>query len=258
MIQKIIQPASCLKPYIEYYYMLESRGLAEYSERQRVYPYGKIILVFHYKEPFYFQPHQGEMKQEPRTVICGQQTSFYDLTPSGQSGMIFVVFKTFGAGVFFNLPMTEITNQNIALQEILKEQSNDVEEKIQNAKDNSTRVKIIDEFMLKRLAQGFKSNDRFYHSFKNTGTEDRPHRVRDMAERANLSIKQYERRFSSFSGLNPKKYLQILRFQKALQQVKKYASLTHLAMDCGYHDQAHFIHEFKSLTGLTPGQFKKT
>ncbi|VAW89528.1 hypothetical protein MNBD_GAMMA17-646, partial [hydrothermal vent metagenome] len=22
-----------------------------------------------------------------------------------------------------------------------------------------------------------------------------------------------------------------------------------------YHDQSHFIHEFKSLSGLTPGQF---
>ena len=32
-------------------------------------------------------------------------------------------------------------------------------------------------------------------------------------------------------------------------------SLTELAYDNGYFDQSHFIHDFRSMTGLTPKQF---
>jgi len=33
--------------------------------------------------------------------------------------------------------------------------------------------------------------------------------------------------------------------------------MTQLAFDNGYYDQSHFIHDFKSLTGLTPKAFFK-
>ena len=34
-------------------------------------------------------------------------------------------------------------------------------------------------------------------------------------------------------------------------------SMTQLTFDNGYYDQSHFIHDFKSLTGLTPKAFFK-
>ena len=36
--------------------------------------------------------------------------------------------------------------------------------------------------------------------------------------------------------------------------MKQHENLTQTAMDCGYFDQAHFNHEFRHFTGLTPGE----
>lgn len=77
-----------------------------------------------------------------------------------------------------------------------------------------------------------------------------------MAHEVCLGIKQFERTFSKYVGVNPKKFASIIRFQNVLQiKSKNNKSMTQLAYNNGYYDQSHFIHDFKSLTGLTPKAF---
>jgi len=80
-----------------------------------------------------------------------------------------------------------------------------------------------------------------------------------LADTACLSIKQFERKFSGLVGVNPKQYLRTVRFQHVLQIKKssRFLDYTSLAMECGYFDQSHFINDFKTITGLTPGNFFK-
>jgi AraC-like DNA-binding protein len=71
-----------------------------------------------------------------------------------------------------------------------------------------------------------------------------------------LGIKQFERIFSKYVGVNPKKFASIVRFQNVLQTNSKgKRRLSQIAVYNGYYDQSHFIHDFKSLTGLTPKAF---
>jgi AraC-like DNA-binding protein len=60
-------------------------------------------------------------------------------------------------------------------------------------------------------------------------------------------------------GLSPKEYLRVSRFLHSLEVLKKDNShLTGVAYESGYYDQAHFIHEYKVFSGLTPGELKMT
>jgi AraC-like DNA-binding protein len=49
----------------------------------------------------------------------------------------------------------------------------------------------------------------------------------------------------------------VLRFQEVLCLIEKGQRVpwADLALDCGYFDQAHFIHDFQAFTGLTPGAY---
>ena len=74
-----------------------------------------------------------------------------------------------------------------------------------------------------------------------------------------LGIKQFERTFSKYVGVNPKKFASIIRFQNVIQMKSKHKkSMSQIAFDNGYYDQSHFLHDFKSLTGLTPKDFFNT
>uniref|UniRef100_UPI0040496E2A helix-turn-helix domain-containing protein n=1 Tax=Fulvivirga sp. TaxID=1931237 RepID=UPI0040496E2A len=58
-------------------------------------------------------------------------------------------------------------------------------------------------------------------------------------------------------GLSPKQLSKVIRLQATLQMLLNDTSrtLTDIAYESEYYDQAHFIKDFKEFTGLTPKGF---
>lgn len=153
--------------------------------------------------------------------------------------------------------MNEIENDNIALENILRNEALEIEDKLQTARSNNQRIKLIEDFLLNQLIQNYKNHEQISKTFETIDTTKGQISIRTLAEVSCLSIKHFERKFSEFVGLRPKQYLRIVRFQDALQKKKSncYRSYTSLAFDCGYYDQSHFIHDFKAITDVPPKEF---
>lgn len=81
--------------------------------------------------------------------------------------------------------------------------------------------------------------------------------VRQLLARFNITARSLERLFENYIGVTPKWVIQRYRLHEAVEMIKSNAeiSLTKLALDLGYHDQAHFIRDFKALIGITPSHF---
>jgi methylphosphotriester-DNA--protein-cysteine methyltransferase len=69
-----------------------------------------------------------------------------------------------------------------------------------------------------------------------------------------LSARQLRRLTQLYLGLSPRHLARVFRFQAML---KKLNSADKLLWADNYYDQSHCIHEFKSLSGVTPNKFKK-
>ena len=78
-----------------------------------------------------------------------------------------------------------------------------------------------------------------------------------MTDAIGLSAKRFIERFKIEVGLTPKRYCRVRRFQRALALANRGRRVdwTGVALDCGYFDQAHFIHDFRSFAGLTPTEY---
>lgn len=65
--------------------------------------------------------------------------------------------------------------------------------------------------------------------------------------------------FNEKMGINPKTFSKMIRFQSAIQNISRdyTLTLTDLAFKLGYYDQAHFIHDFKAFSGMTPKKYLK-
>ena len=73
-----------------------------------------------------------------------------------------------------------------------------------------------------------------------------------------LTAKRFIDRFKLEVGMTPKRYCRIRRFQHALRLANRGCRIewTDVALDCGYFDQAHFIHDFQRFAGLTPTAYQ--
>jgi AraC-like DNA-binding protein len=60
-------------------------------------------------------------------------------------------------------------------------------------------------------------------------------------------------------GVSPKQYLKILRFQRAIAAIESTETIqwSQIALQSGYYDQAHFIHDFRHFSGFTPNEYIK-
>lgn len=83
-------------------------------------------------------------------------------------------------------------------------------------------------------------------------------RVSDLARQTGISTRQLERQFAVHVGLSPKRFLRVLRFQQVIAALREpgTSDWPDLALRHGFYDQAHFINDFRSFTGDTPGAWQ--
>jgi AraC-like DNA-binding protein len=74
-----------------------------------------------------------------------------------------------------------------------------------------------------------------------------------------MSAKRFIERFKLGVGVTPKRYCRIRRFHRAVTQSHRGQPVdwTRVAQDCGYFDQAHFIHDFRAFAGITPTAYQE-
>jgi AraC-like DNA-binding protein len=78
--------------------------------------------------------------------------------------------------------------------------------------------------------------------------------VEEMVRGTGMSPRTLQRWFARHVGLPPRRYLRLLRFHKAFEQVPEQPSLADHAAAQGYADQAHMARDFRAMAGVPAKQ----
>jgi len=82
--------------------------------------------------------------------------------------------------------------------------------------------------------------------------------IRNLADMAKLSLRQFERRFRENFNITPQQYLIKLRIQESCDLlIQPDMTVGNIAIDLGFYDQSSFTVQFKKNMGLTPLQYRK-
>jgi AraC-like DNA-binding protein len=82
-------------------------------------------------------------------------------------------------------------------------------------------------------------------------------RIDELAARLDVSRQHLAAQFRTRVGLSPKLYARICRFRRATAALKAAPTpdWAQLALECGYFDQSHLIHDFQEFAGSAPERF---
>lgn len=92
-------------------------------------------------------------------------------------------------------------------------------------------------------------------SFINTNMQQQPS-LEDIAAAINLSPFHFQRLFSRWAGVTPKKYLQILTVERAKQLLSESKPLLEVSDTIGLSSSSRLHDHFVQLEAMTPGQYK--
>jgi len=136
---------------------------------------------------------------------------------------------------------------------------NDLHEKVQDAKSVSERIELVESFLVKKLSERPKAVSKIIlvrQVMDELAQHDFFDNIDNVASRYGITSRYLRKIFLQHTGLTPKLYAKINRFQNSLVMMgRKDNSLTSIAYESGYYDQSHFIRDFKSFTGFSPSGF---
>jgi len=79
----------------------------------------------------------------------------------------------------------------------------------------------------------------------------------ELADQANVSTYHFQRLFTEWAGISPKKFLQYLTLSHAKQQLRNGVPLAEAAYETGLSGTGRLHDLFVTIEGITPGQFKQ-
>ena len=243
-------PTDILKPYIQSFVIQETVDENVY----KVLPNTGLVIGFQYKGKLSYLDNENE-KPLSTSGITGLRDSYRVFKNSKDIGTVLVFFKEAGAASFFRQPLHELFRESISLDNFkLRSELLLLEERLYEARSDETRIKVVEEFLISRLA--YVEPDQLVLAalaliHKSKGNI----RIKELMQQLHISQSPLEKRFRQAVGASPKKFASIVRLKNAIQHYSPQDSLTALSYEAGYYDQAHFIKEFKTFTGDTPETF---
>jgi AraC-like DNA-binding protein len=84
-----------------------------------------------------------------------------------------------------------------------------------------------------------------------------PWRVRDLARQLRVSERHLARRFEAETGLSPAAWVRHARLVAALTLLAQGASVTAVALECGYDNSSAFSAMFRRIMGAAPSRYRR-
>lgn len=242
-------PEARLSPLVAHYWSL-SASEEEAGTHFRFVPDGFVDWIFHEKTPwaYRYESESGAYNLHQNHIL-GHTKRFIDLNIEGEMQLFGVKFNPESAHWIWGEGMHETSDISLSADDFQNQVMSDLADQLVDQATTGDRVKLCDRILAEALASS------------SIGSGE--HRLKQaMSEPASLQVGQrrVEQIFKEKVGIGTVTMRKTKRINSAIQSLwnRGTKSLTEVAYDLGYFDQAHFIREVKTFTGMTPGKFLKS
>ncbi|UZR98160.1 AraC family transcriptional regulator [Chondrinema litorale] len=257
MDYQTFQPQADLQSLISCYWTLEVPADPN-VKRQRIVPDGTIEMAFILGDDIKRYTSEDEFILQPRAMLLGQTIEPFYIEPTGYVNTFAIRFYPYGFANFVNVPIKTLANKETPISVLFGDiTSEKLEKAIIEATNTAQRIEIIEKFLLQKLSEQTTVDQIVKLTIDALLSTKGKTSISDILKADLSKRRQLERKFVQQIGISPKQLGKVIRLQSALKMMlnEEAASLTNIAYESEYYDQAHFIKDFKEFTGISPKEF---
>lgn len=234
-------PAAELAPFVRHYWTVEWELADAETYVQEVVPNPCVNLVI-----------------EPERTFCFTPSALRFSKPLSGKGKVFgVKFRPGGFYPFLREPLSPLAGFPIPVERILAATGTQLEQALHTQRSEEL-VGMLDRLLLAANPH-LDAKTELLHKITDRIAEDREvTKVDRLCECFDIEKRTLQRLFNRRVGLTPKWVIRLQRLQEAAEALDGSGNsgirptLLHLSHELGYHDQTHFIKDFKTVVGVTP------
>ena len=252
-----IRPGDRLKQYVKCYYIYESETNVAFEDI--VFPSGCMEIIFNLGTGKWQTAAGDGFVTNPDIELWGQIIQPLPIRSIGKNTMLGIRLFPHAAAFFLNDKIDLFNNQVVDYNDLSDNAAAILYARLRETSAWDRRIGLVEDFLMQRLSlseRKFSKVAVISDVMNEIGQDDFFDNIENVAARYGITSRYLQKLFLQYTGLTPKLYSKINRFQNSLRLVmKKDMSFTSIAYDCGYFDQSHFIREFKSFTSFTPSGY---
>lgn len=259
MVSLRYKPPSPLGDFVQCFWY--SEGVPEGAHtHERLMPNGEATIVFNLLNTPIRIYHPDDVRRFDtygHAILSGARTNYFVIGAAEQERVVGIQFQPGGSFPFFREPADTMENASIALDDLWRFRASELREKLLAASSAKAMFQVLEQDLLAQLARPLTWHPAIDYTLRHFRRMPHATTIARMTERIGLSPRRFIQLFRQQVGLTPKAFCRVRRFQQALVTVHgaQQVNWTGVALDCGYYDQAHFIHDFQSFSGMTPSAY---
>ena len=242
-------PHSALRDYVIGYVGLKSRLAVP---RERHLPSGEAALVLNLGPAHEIIGYPSAIRFR-NVAIMGLHDRPFITESGGYKRLVVIRLTPPGAHRLVEIPMELLLNRWVELDEIDRPLYKEVVDATSELDEWAPLFRSIDSLIRQRLAEQ-PLEEPVLSAWKQIRDSRGQNKIEPIARNLGWSHKRLLAEFRRCVGLPPKTMAKVVRFNRLLRFGRNDGRVAwaRAALDCGYFDQAHMIHEFRTFAGGTP------
>ena len=248
-----LPPAHPLRPYVRGIWKISN---AAPGHGERIMPRAVVDVLFPLSGQVLVAP--GGPRTPPiladTPFVVGVQSRAVTTATAGRTTLLGVSLRAEMARAVLPLPAREISDTVVEAALVLDDAGR-IFERLSAAGSFGDQCAVLLQWLLDRLKPD-RRIDAVGHACGMLARTPTEARARDAAKSLSVSPRHVRRLLLDHIGMTPQDYIRLRRFNRALALMASTRSLTAIAQDAHYYDQAHLCHDFQAIAGMSPREYR--
>lgn len=214
-------------------------------------------LYFYVNDPIKVVPSLHVEIPVPPVVVTGPKYKPVGLLFGRDHLMIQVAFHPTGTYRLLGSPMQQTVNAGLDATQFWGDAVYEVLKKLRAAPSYAAMINEVAHFLEEKFDRACRPEEPIDAVAIEMLDPLNDYSLDEWASKACLSLRQFERNFTTRVGLSPKLFIRMVRFEHAMKIKNECAekTWTEIVLMCGYTDSSHLLREFKEFAEFPPSRF---